>query len=112
MQSKATTIEAYIAGAADDRKATLRQLDAAVRQTLPTAIASMKYGMPTYTLGDRVVAFNAQKQYFSFYADPAIVAHFQADLAGYSVGKSCIRFRTLNATLMATLQRILESYGA
>ncbi len=112
MQSKAKTIKAYIAEVPVAQRATVKELDAIVRRKVPSAVADMKYGMPTYSVGDRMIAFNAQKQYFSFYADPVIVARFETELSDYSVGKSCIRFRTLDSHLKTILEEILESYGA
>lgn len=112
MQSKAKTIEAYIAEVPAYQRAVLQKLDSLVRRALPFAVAGMQYGMPTYSLGDHMVAFNAQKQYFSFYADPAFVARFKSELTGFSTGKSCIRFRTLEPKLITVLERILQCYDA
>lgn len=111
MQSKAKTIEAYIAEVPATQRAILTKLDSLVRRKVPAASADMKYEMPTYSVGERIIAFNAQKQYFSFYADPAIVARFKQELADYSVGKSCIRFRILDSHLKTTLEKILEAYS-
>jgi uncharacterized protein YdhG (YjbR/CyaY superfamily) len=71
----------------------------------------MAYGMPTYVVGERILGFNAQKHYFSFYADPEVIAEFKADLAGYSVGKSCIRFRALTPELLRILEKIAGRYA-
>ena len=68
----------------------------------------MKYGMPTYDLGSRVVAFNSQKNYFSFYADPAVVSRYRKELLGLDVGKSCIRFRKIEDVSLATLRNIVS----
>lgn len=70
----------------------------------------MKYGMPTFEIGGRIVAFNAQKNYFAFYADPKIVKSFSAELKTFDVGKSCIRFRALEPTLAVTLRKIVAAY--
>lgn len=68
----------------------------------------MKYGMPTYDLAKRFIAFNAQKNYFSFYADPNIVNRHRGELEGLEVGKSCIRFRKLEDVSLATLGKIVR----
>jgi len=56
-------------------------------------------------------ALNAQRIVHSFYADPAIVRRFRAELVGSSVGKSCVRFRRLDAALLGLLGRIAGAYG-
>jgi uncharacterized protein YdhG (YjbR/CyaY superfamily) len=46
----------------------------------------MKYGMPTYGFQGRMIAFNAQKNYFSFYADPEIVKRHRAERGDLEIG--------------------------
>ncbi len=69
----------------------------------------MKYGMPTYELAGRFIAFNSQKNYYSFYADPEIVRRYRAELQGLDVGKSCIRFRKVEDVSLATLRSIVRA---
>jgi uncharacterized protein YdhG (YjbR/CyaY superfamily) len=111
MQSKASTIREYLAGLASDQRAVVESIDSAVRSALPEARGSMKYGMPTYEIGDRMFAFNAQKNYFSVYADPEIVKKYKAELKGLDVGKSCIRFRSREKMPVETIRKILNAYG-
>ena len=65
MQSKASTIAKYITGLAPKERSVVEELDRIVRSAAPKASGSMKYGMPTYELKSRIIAFNAQKNYFS-----------------------------------------------
>ena len=111
MQSKAPTITAYLAELNDGDREVIAELDELVRQALPNATASMKYGMPTYDFKGRTIALNAQKNYFSFYADPELVAKYRAELKGLSTGKSCIRFTSGQGAPMAVLRKILSGYG-
>ena len=68
----------------------------------------MKYGMPTYELPARVIAFNAQKNYYSFCADPEIVRRYREELKSLDCGKSCIRFRNIKDVSLATLRKIVS----
>ena len=111
MQSKAPTIAAYLKELPPAERGVIQALDGLVRSSAPELKASMKYGMPTYELGGRMLALNAQRNYYSFYADPAIVRRFRGELGGLSVGKSCIRFRRLDAALLGVLGRIVGAYG-
>jgi uncharacterized protein YdhG (YjbR/CyaY superfamily) len=63
--------------------------------------------MPTYEKASRFVAFNAQKNHFSFYADPEIVKRNRAGLKGLDVGKDCIRFKAIGGVSLATLRKIV-----
>jgi uncharacterized protein YdhG (YjbR/CyaY superfamily) len=111
MQSKATTIREYIAGLSSSERPVIETLDQLVRSALPKASGSMKYGMPTYELQGRMIAFNAQKNYFSFYADPALVKRHRAELGGLDVGKSCIRFRKMEDVSLDALRNIVAEYA-
>ncbi|MEY4489651.1 MAG: hypothetical protein RIQ79_2159 [Verrucomicrobiota bacterium] len=107
MQSTAPTIEAYFASLPDDKRAVMEKLRALVEAHLPAASGKMKYGMPCYEHDDRSVAFNAQKHYFAFYADPEIVKRHRKALGDLDVGKCCIRFRKFEDLPLKTLQKII-----
>jgi uncharacterized protein YdhG (YjbR/CyaY superfamily) len=108
MQSKASSISEYISGLSPRERSVAEALDKMVRSAAPKASGSMKYGMPTYDLAPRIIAFNAQKNYFSFYADPGIVRRYRDELKGLNCGKSCIRFRKIEDVSLATLKRIVS----
>lgn len=111
MQSKASTIPEYIAMLAPKERTVVEALDQLVRAAAPQARGSMRYGMPTYEVMSRIIAFNAQKNYFSFYADPEIVKRHLSGLKGLDVGKSCIRFRKIEDVSLSTLKKIVEAYS-
>jgi uncharacterized protein YdhG (YjbR/CyaY superfamily) len=106
MQSKAATVAAYLAELPPEERAVIVALDQLVRSAVPSAVGSMKYGMPSYESAGHMIALNAQKNYFSFYADPEIVREFRGELKGRNVGKSCIRFRKTDSALLVTLRKI------
>lgn len=110
MQSKAENISEYIATLPNNERETITQLDQLVRAALPSAAASMKYGMPTYEIQNRYLALNAQKQYFSLYVDPELLSQHRVKLKDLSVGKSCIRFKRLDQLPIRVLKTILKSY--
>jgi uncharacterized protein YdhG (YjbR/CyaY superfamily) len=106
MQSKAATIDEYMAGLPPGERSVIRTLDRIVRAAAPKGSGSMKYGMPTYDFAGRMIAFNAQRNYFSFYADPAVVKRHRAELGDLDVGKCCIRFRKIGDVSLDALRRI------
>jgi uncharacterized protein YdhG (YjbR/CyaY superfamily) len=95
MQSSATDVDAYIAGAPAERQECLRTLRDACRELLPQFEETMTYGMPTY-LRDGVaeIGWASQRQYISVYVlrTDVLEAH-REQLTGLSVGKGCIRYR-------------------
>lgn len=111
MQSKAPTITAYIAELSPDERRVIETLDQLVRTSLPSAVGAMKFGMPTYDVAGRLIALNAQKNYFSLYVDPELVTRYRTELKGLSSGKSCIRFRKLEDLPLEIIRRILADYG-
>jgi uncharacterized protein YdhG (YjbR/CyaY superfamily) len=108
MQSKARTIPEYISGLPPEERSVIETLNRIVRSAAPKGSGSMKYGMPTYELASWIVAFNAQKNYFSFYADPKVVKRYRDELKGLDCGKSCIRFRKIEDVPLATLKKIVS----
>jgi uncharacterized protein YdhG (YjbR/CyaY superfamily) len=113
MQSKAPTVDAYLAGFAGDELATLTRLRDLIRRHLRGATESMEYGMPTYRTGkDMLCAFNRQKQYFALYVDPGVLAKHRRSLKGLDCGKSCIRFRTAEKLPWEAAEEILRACAA
>ena len=95
VQSKAATVEAYLADAAPERSAELRQLRALARKVLRDHEERMQWGMPAYVRAGRIAfAFAAHKQYLSlyFFDSPALERNAPA-LSDVSRGKRCLRFR-------------------
>ena len=102
-------VKAYLADLAPERQTALTELRSLILETVPDAVETMKYRMPTYEYGPGVLcAFASQKQYMSLYVEVEAVEQHREDLAGLSVGKSCIRFRKLEQLPMDTVRTILE----
>jgi hypothetical protein len=121
MTSKAPTVTAYLNGLPDDRRATIEAVLAVIRPNLDPDIAEgMSYGMigyfvphsvypPGYHCDPKqplpVAGLASQKGYcslylMSLYMDPAMVTWFESEWAKtgkkLNMGKSCIRFKTLD----------------
>ena len=91
-----TTIQAYIDAQEEDRRPTLLALRKLVRETVPDAVESIRYGMPYYNHHGDLCAFAAQQRYYSFYVmsgGDRIAPEQKKALAKLDVGKGCIRWR-------------------
>ncbi|MBP6374582.1 MAG: DUF1801 domain-containing protein [Flavobacterium sp.] len=121
MQSKETTVEAYMAQLPDDRKAAMEQLRAVITQHLPAGFQEeMSYGMIGYVVPHSLypkgyhcnpklplpmINLASQKNFIALYhmgmyADPSILDWFTAEYAKTAkgkldMGKSCVRFKKM-----------------
>ncbi len=113
MQSKATTVEQYLAELPDARRATMAQLRTLIRESAPTATECMRYGVPSYELGELLCSVAAQKQHYSLYLmDTKLLDRFRPQLGKLSVGKGCIRFRKLEDAPLPLLRQIVSEAAA
>lgn len=107
MQSRATTIDAYLSEVPADRRDAMSQIRAVCRQILKGYEEAMEYGMPAFRKDDTVVAFNNQKNYIALYIRPAVVTANRQLLKGLSVGKSCIRYTKPEMIDFAVVRKLL-----
>ena len=141
MRSEATTVKAYLDELPADRRAALSKVRTVVRRHLPAGIVeTMRWGMISYevplsvvpdTYNGQPLAFaglasqkNAMSLYLmSVYADEALSSWFtdayRASGKRLDMGKSCVRFRTLDdlpldlvgeAIGKVTLEEFVERY--
>jgi uncharacterized protein YdhG (YjbR/CyaY superfamily) len=109
MQSKATTVEAYLKELPEERRRVMKQLRGLVRKSAPAATECMRYGMPCYELGELLCAMAAQKGYYALYVgDGKLVDRFRPQLSKLSVGKGCIRFKKLEELPLDVVGQLLS----
>jgi uncharacterized protein YdhG (YjbR/CyaY superfamily) len=109
MQSQAATVAEYLAELPDDRRAVMKTLRALVRKSAPTATECMRYGMPSYDLGELFCAIAAQKNHYSVYVmDTKLVESYRTQLGALSVGKGCIRFKKVETAPLDLLKQIVS----
>lgn len=95
MISKAKTVDAFLASVSAEERAVFEKLRASLNSAAPGS-ESMKYGMPTYVVGEvHIAAFNKQKNYLCLYINPEALDPHRAELEklGLECGKSCLRFK-------------------
>lgn len=102
-------VDTYLSGLAPERRAALARLRSLVFEVVPDAMETIKYRMPTYLHQDHVIcSFASQKRYMSLYIDPATVDQHREELKGLDVGKSCIRFRSIDKLPLDTVRQMLN----
>jgi uncharacterized protein YdhG (YjbR/CyaY superfamily) len=91
---KPASIDDYLAGVPEDKRAALQALREAIRAAAPEASECISYQMPTFRLKTgMLVSFGAWKQHCALYPlSVATLREHMADLDGYDVAKGTIRF--------------------
>jgi uncharacterized protein YdhG (YjbR/CyaY superfamily) len=110
MQIKAADVKSYIEQAPPERRGVLEKLRSTCREILKGYEEAIEYGMPAYRVsGVMEVAFASQKQYISLYImKKDVVDEHRAALAGFSVGKGCIRFKTPESVDFEVVRSLLK----
>ena len=117
MAPKPRTIDEYLAGLSDDKRAALEKLRKAIRAAAPDAEECISYSLPAFCLNGPLVAFGASTHHCSFFPmSPAVLAAHSKELKGYNTSKGPIRFqpgKPLPAALVRKLvkARIAEKRG-
>jgi uncharacterized protein YdhG (YjbR/CyaY superfamily) len=113
VQSKATSVDDFMAEVGDDRRPALERLRDLCCEELAGWPEGMTYGMPGYgPPGAPVVCFNNQKQYVAFYVGETAVERFAVRLSGLDHGKGCIRYRKPGAIDFDLARDILRDVRA
>ena len=119
MQSTATTVDQYLKGVPEDRKAAIKKLRTVIKKNLPKGFREgMGYGMAGYSVPHSkypagyhcdpkqplpFMGFASQKNFIAVYSmalycSPALLkwfteAHAKASSKRLDMGKSCIRYK-------------------
>jgi uncharacterized protein YdhG (YjbR/CyaY superfamily) len=106
MQSKAATIDGYLAELPSDRRSALKEIRALIHRVAPKTVESMQYGLPAF--GD-LCALASQKNYMSLYVCESDIVKAHLDQLGkVSCGKGCIRFKRLDDLNLSAVESILR----
>jgi len=105
-----TTVDEYMAGLDEDRRATLEQIRAAVKQVAPEATEAISYKMPAFKLNGRfLVSYDAFKRHSSLFpASDAVCEELGDEIAPYLSGKGTIRFPSTEPVPVDLVRRVVE----
>ena len=109
MSESTTQVDRYLEELDVPRRTALTQVRALILEAVPDAVESMKYRMPAYEYGGAMLcAFASQKRYMSLYVEPSILDGHRQELHHLNLGKSCIRFKSIDQLPLATVRAILQ----
>ena len=131
MRSEASTVEDYLAELPEDRRAVIKTVRTVVRENLPDGYEEvMNWGMITYQVPLEVypdtynkqplvyASLASQKNYMTLYLmgiygsdekAEGFDAAYRATGKRYYVGKSCVRFRTLDDLPLSLIGETIAS---
>jgi uncharacterized protein YdhG (YjbR/CyaY superfamily) len=108
VQSKALTVDAYVAEADDSRRPTLERVRAIAREVLADWSEGMEYGMAYYRKGEAGTGLANQKGYIAFYAGRGAIDAYADRLKGIDCGKGCIRYKNIAKIDLETVRLLYE----
>jgi hypothetical protein len=131
VSSAASTVPQYLASLPPERRAVVAKVRTAVRRAMPKGYTeTMAYGMIAWSVPLRVlpdtyngqplcyVALAAQKQYYALYlmgpyGDAALMAELKAGYRAAALkldmGKSCLRFKSLDGIALDVVERVIAA---
>jgi len=105
---KAQSVDAYIATAATETRAKLRQMRAIIREVAPLAKESISYGMPGYDKG-QICWFALMKTHIGLYLRPPIVKEHAKELAAYKTTKSAVHLPLEKPLPVALIKKLVRA---
>ncbi len=109
--TRPTSVDDYMAGLPDDRRAAMEVLRQTIRAAAPEAVEVISYNMPAFKShgGQFLVSYDSFKRHYSLFpASDAVVEALGADLEPYLAGKGTIRFPADQPIPAALVARIIE----
>ena len=107
-----SVVSTYIAKQPADKRALLERLDSIVTRTVPTATASIKWGVPFYEVeGAKVCALASFKDHvgINFFAPQAALADPGKKLEGAGKGNRMLKVRTAKDIDVPAITRWLKA---
>ena len=108
--AKYASVDEYMAGLPEDRRAVMEQLRSTIRAAAPDAIEAIAYNMPAFRLAGRfLVSYEAFKRHYSLFPwSDGMAAELGEELEPYAVGKGTIRFPADEPIPLRLVARIIE----
>ena len=107
--SKPTTIDQYLAGLSDDKRAALQQLRRTILSVIPTAEECISYQLPAFRYDGKVLVWmGAGANHCAFYPG-GIVSEFADELAKFETSKGTIRFQPEKPLPAALVRKIVKA---
>ena len=104
----ARTIDDYIAAFPPDVRKVLQEVRTTIGKAAPGADEAMKYGIPTFVLGQNLVHFGAFTTHIGFYPTPSGIEAFKEELSAYEGAKGSVQFPLDRPMPLRLIARIVK----
>jgi uncharacterized protein YdhG (YjbR/CyaY superfamily) len=109
VKPKTATIDDYLAGVRDDKRAALERLRRTIRAIVPRAEECISYQLPAFRLDGKVLVwFGAGTKHCAFYPG-GLVSEFQRELKDYDTSKGTIRFQPDDPLPVALVRKLVKA---
>ena len=111
MATKPTTVDEYLSGVSEDKRAALEQLRKVIAAAAPKAEECISYQLPAFRLdGKLLVAFGAAARHCAFYPMSAscVEAH-KGELKDYKTSKGTIQFQAEQPLPAALVRKLVKA---
>lgn len=108
------TIEEYILSQPEETQPYLRQVNEAIKASIPEATEKISWSMPAYWKKHNLIQFAAAKKHIGLYPGPEAVAAFASRLTEYKTSKGTIQLpytKPLPLELIAEIAKWCENHG-
>ena len=110
MKSKPKSIDDYLAGVSEDKRAALEKLRRAIRAAAPKAEECISYGMPAFRLDGRMlVYFHAAKNHCSLFPGAFPLVACKKEVKNYNTSKGTIRFSADKPLPPALVRKLVKA---
>jgi uncharacterized protein YdhG (YjbR/CyaY superfamily) len=106
---KIETIDDYLAGLDEDKRAALQRLRKTIKTIVPRAEECISYQLPAFRLDGRVLVwFGAASKHCAFYPGGS-VDDFKRELEDYDISKGTIRFQPDRPLPVALVRKLIKA---
>jgi uncharacterized protein YdhG (YjbR/CyaY superfamily) len=109
MKKAPKDVDAYIAVAPSEVQGKLKELQVAIRETAPTAVERISYGMPYYDYKGRLAYFRFTKTHIGLYIPPPVMEEHKRELKNYETAKEAtVRFPIDKPLPIALVKKLIK----
>ena len=109
MKKAPKDVDAYIARAPKEVQCKLKDIRKAIKETAPTAVELISYGMPYYDYKGRLAYFAFAKAHIGLYIPTPIIEEHKRELKDYQTAKATVRFPLDKKIPVALIKRLIRA---
>ena len=106
---KPKNVDVYIAATPKEIQGKLKELRAAIRETAPTAVERISYGMPYYHYKGRLAYFSLWKAHIGLYLPTPVIEEHKTDLKAYETSSATIHFPLDKKLPVALIKKLVKA---